>query len=404
MHRFPLACAQWLPAMHANYATGNQLTLLCGGDEYFPPLIAAIDAAEVSVHLETYMFADDACGRAVAAALARAARRGLTVCVLVDGFGSSAFSGTLLAPLTDDRVQVQIFRPEHNFWLLRRHRLRRLHRKLALIDGTRGFVGGINIISDRLPPEDAPRHDYALSIAGPLLRTIADDMRRLWNAVARANRRPGWQLPDTPPGEQAQGHQTAAFVVRDNLRHRHDIEQAYLTAISSARQRILIANAYFLPGRRFRKALLAAAARGVEVSLLLQGRREYPLVHFATQALYTRLLGAGIRVFEYRHSFLHAKVAVIDNDWVTVGSSNIDPFSLLLAREANIVARDPTLARTLREKLEAAIAQGSVELNAGQWKKGSLLTRLLRQACYTLIRVARGLIGVGRRPRPPPTD
>jgi cardiolipin synthase len=147
------------------------------------------------------------------------------------------------------------------------------------------------------------------------------------------------------PISGARGEQTAAFLVRDNILHRRDIEEAYLEAIAAAQQDILLANAYFLPGRRFRRALHDAVKRGVRVVILLQGRIEYRLLHYATQALYGRLLGAGIRIFEYRRSFLHAKVAVIDSHWATVGSSNIDPFSLLLAREANIVVKDPAVRR-----------------------------------------------------------
>jgi cardiolipin synthase len=147
----------------------------------------------------------------------------------------------------------------------------------------------------------------------------------------------------------------AALLIRDNLRHRHDIENAYLSAIAQARRDILVASAYFLPGRRFRKELLTAAKRGVCVSLLLQGRPDHLLLHYATQSLYERMLSAGVRVFEYAPAHLHAKVAVIDGDWATVGSSNIDPFSLLLAREANVVVRDAAFAAGLRACLATAI-------------------------------------------------
>jgi phosphatidylserine/phosphatidylglycerophosphate/cardiolipin synthase-like enzyme len=133
---------------------------------------------------------------------------------------------------------------------------------------------------------------------------------------------------------------------------RSQIERAYLKALGGARREVLIANAYFFPGRRFRRALAEAARRGVRVRLLLQGRAEYVLPHLATQSLYEPLLGAGVEIVEYHRSFMHAKVAVID-DWATVGSSNIDPFSLLLAREANVVVVDAGFAATLRERLLA---------------------------------------------------
>jgi cardiolipin synthase len=193
----------------------------------------------------------------------------------------------------------------------------------------------------------------------------------------------------------ARGEQAAAFVVRDNILHRRDIEEAYLEAIAAAQQDILLANAYFLPGRRFRRALHDAVKRGVRVVILLQGRIEYRLLHYATQALYGRLLGYGIRIFEYRRSFLHAKVAVIDGHWATVGSSNIDPFSLLLAREANIVVKDPLFANSLRESLEQAMRNGARELPIDSWKRLPWNSRLLRWASYNLVRTLVGIVGYG---------
>jgi cardiolipin synthase len=219
-------------------------------------------------------------------------------------------------------------------------------------------------------------------------------MRHVWRLVrwARLGHRP--EPPAVLPAAPAvRGTTAAALLIRDNLRHRRDIEHAYLRAIYSARHEIVIASAYFLPGRRFRKALLAAAKRGVSVKLLLQGRVEYVLQHYATQSLYDRMLSAGVRVFEYEKGFLHAKVAVIDRDWATVGSSNIDPFSLLLTREANVVVRDAAFAKELRASLEAAIEGAAREIRTDEHRRRSWLTRLADAAAYSLVRL---LIGVTR--------
>ncbi len=381
----------------AEFLTGNRLTLLNSGAEYFPALIAAIGDARQEVHLESYIFEDDTTGRAVASALGDAAKRGVTVRVLVDGFGSRDFSGALMPALLEAGVQALIYRPEIARFQLRRHRLRRLHRKLATIDGRVAFVGGINVIDDlNTPHQTPPRYDYAVRVEGPLVAPIRQALYRVWEIVvwARLQRR-YWvsrtALEDRPPA----GDQTAAFLVRDNLRHRRDIEDAYLEAIADAHEDILIANAYFLPGRRFRRALGDAAGRGVRVTILLQGRIEYRLLHYATQALYGKLLGAGIRIFEYRRSFLHAKVAVIDAHWSTVGSSNIDPFSLLLAREANVVVRDARFAGELRASLNKAMDEGAKELHPQLWRQLSWSARLLRWLSYNLVRVALGIAGYG---------
>jgi cardiolipin synthase len=382
-------------AAGSGFVAGNRLCLLESGAAYFPALIAAIDAAAYEVHLETYIFADDVTGRSVAAALARASRRGVAVRVLVDGFGARDFAGGLGASLAADRVEVMTYRPEVGRYGFRRHRLRRLHRKLTVVDGRIAFVGGINVIDDFDDgASSAARFDYAVSIEGPLVARIHSDMRHVWRLVrwASLGRRPPppAALPAAPP---VAGSTLAALRIRDNLRHRRDIENAYLNAIAQARREILIANAYFLPGRRFRKELLAAARRGVKVRLLLQGQTDHLLLHYATQSLYDRMLSAGVRIFEYDPAELHAKVAVIDDDWATVGSSNIDPFSLLLSREANVVVRDAILAGELRTSLETAIKVAAREIRPEDQRRRAWPARLASHIAYSL---ARFLVGVTR--------
>ena len=378
------------------YTAGNRLQLLRNGEAYFPALIAAIDRARHEVHLETYIFADDATGRDIAAALSRAAQRGVMVRLLVDGFGARDFDTGLGAGLGGDGVEVMVYRPEAGRYAFRRHRLRRMHRKLAVIDGEVGFAGGINIIDD-FDTGTSPRFDYAVRIEGPLVARLHLAVRHVWRLVrwAAMGRRPPPPAFVPPQRPAAVGSVQAALLLRDNLAHRHDIEYAYLDAVRSARGEILIANAYFLPGRRFRKALLRAAQRGVKVSLLLQGRSDHVLFHFATQALYDRMLAAGVRVFEYDRAELHAKVAVIDQDWATVGSSNIDPFSLLLAREANVVVRDPGFAAELRASLVETISAAAREVRAEHQRKRSWGARLASAFAYFLVRFMLGVTRYG---------
>ena len=383
--------------MAAEFKPGNRLTLLNSGAEYFPALLTAINEARHEVHLESYIFEDDNTGRAVAEALMTAARRGITVRLLVDGFGAPDFSTLLMPALIDAGVMALAYRPDIARFKMRRHRLRRLHRKLVVIDGEIAFVGGINIIDDLNSDDHLPaRYDYAVRVEGPVLLPIRHSMRRLWEIVTWVNMRHRYRTrPSSMPNPLPRGEQMAAFLVRDNIRHRHDIEDAYLAAIANAREYILIANAYFLPGRRFRRALREAAKRGVRVTILLQGRIEYRLFHYATQALYGKLLNAGIHLFEYRHSYLHAKVAVIDDQWATVGSSNIDPFSLLLAKEANLVVLDRPFAEQLRSSLERSMQEGARELPTQRWKQFPWYSHLLRWASYNLVRMAIGLLGYG---------
>lgn len=386
--------------MNAAFLPGNDIALLESGAQYFPALAKAIDAAACEIHLETYIFADDATGRRIAAALCAAAGRGVAVRVLVDGFGARDFAAGLGRELVAAGVQLEIYRPKISPWGLQRERLRRLHRKLAVIDGSIAFVGGINLIDDLNngdEPEVGPRYDYAVRVTGPLVARIHSSMRRLWRLIGwvRLQRRP----PDLPPPpcarEQPAGTITAAFVVRDNLQNRRAIEDAYLEAIAAARSEVLIASAYFLPGLRFRHALRAASGRGVAITVLLQGQVEYPLLHYATQALYRRLLADGVRIHEYRAGFLHAKVAVIDGQWATVGSSNIDPFSLLLNREANVVVKDAGFAAQLRASLQRAIAGSADAIDHADLRGLSLPARALRWVAYGLVQLMLGITRYG---------
>ncbi len=387
--------ADFLATAVPGLVAGNKLQLLRSGGEYFPALIAAIDAAAHEVHLEAYIFADDSTGRRVAAALTRAAQRGVAVRVLVDGFGAREFAAGLGATLAADRVEVLTYRPEAGQFGFRRHRLRRLHRKLSIVDGRIAFVGGINVIDDFDDGASASaRFDYAVRIEGPLAARVHATMRHVWRLVrwAHLGRRPPPPAA-LPPAPAIDGATAAVLLIRDNLSHRRDIENAYMEAIQAAGNEILVANAYFLPGRRFRKALLEAARRGVKVRLLLQGRSDHLLLHYATLALYDRMLSAGVRIFEYVPAELHAKVAVIDGDWATVGSSNIDPFSLLLSREANVVVRDAAFAGDLRASLQAAIDGAAKEIRTEDQRHRSWLERFASTAAYGVVRF---LLGVTR--------
>jgi len=378
------------------FLEGNRVELLQTGDEYFPALLRDVDAAREDVHLETYIFADDPTGRQVAQALARAARRGVTVRLLVDGFGASNLLPALRQILEPSGVLIQVFRPEVGRFRLRRSRMRRMHRKLALIDQRIAYCGGINVLDDRDGrAEGAPRFDFAVRLQGPVVAEVHDALRRLWMLVAftRVHRHHGPSMAPRAPQPPFADGRGVAFVVRDNFRNRHAIEEAYLEAIGRARHEIIIANAYFLPGKRFRRALFDAVARGVKVRLLLQGRREYFWVHYATRASYAGLLRAGIEIHEYLTSWHHAKVAVVDGQWVTVGSSNIDPFSLLLAREANIVTTDAGLADNLRARLELAMASGSAEVHAEALARWSWIDHLLAAAGSRLGRLVSAVAG-----------
>jgi cardiolipin synthase len=399
------------------------LALLQSGEEFFPALIAAIDGATQWVQLETYIFNLHGAGLLVAEALVRAAERGVSVQVLVDGIGTEPLSHDWQIKFSACAIEWCVYSPLvaglGSLAILVPDSWRRLHRKLCVVDQRLLFCGGINVLDDFYDPNYGDlthaRFDFAMAATGPLVAEAVDAMALLWwrvkagysarqrhlsaawervKAAGYGGRVDASALPARRPatarkrGLVAQPEAKAVLVLRDNLRNRGSIEKAYLRAINNSRQEVLIANAYFLPGGRLRRALVRAARRGVKVTLLLQGRYEYFMPYHAARPVYDKLLSVGIELYEYEQSFLHAKVAVVDGHWATVGSSNLDPLSLLLAREANVVVEDDAFAADLRTRLLSAIAGQGRRIDAASYGQRPLGQRVLGRIAYALMRLA----------------
>lgn len=335
-------------------SASDRFRLLENGEEYFPCVFDAIARARESVLLETFILFEDEVGHKLHAALVAAARRGVRVALTVDGFGSHDLSPAFIAGLVDAGVQFCTFSPRPRLFGVRTHIFRRMHRKLVAIDAEVAFVGGLNFSAQHLYRfGPLAKQDYAVEIRGPFARHVHDFLARAMPGACPPSLDgplAGYEAPDpcTHPAR-------ACLVTRDNHRHRNDIEFAYLDAIRLARREVIIANAYFLPGYRLLHALCEAAARGVRVRLLLQGKPDMPWVARAGGLLYAHLQDAGVQILEYVERPFHGKVAVVDDSWATVGSSNLDPLSLSLNLEANLVIRDEAFARHLRSRLETLI-------------------------------------------------
>ena len=397
-----------MPHSSALLRAGHAIELLQGSAEYFPALIAAIDGAEFEVRIETYIFDFTGAGAEVGYALERAARRGVAVAVLVDGVGCPDAPTPWRHRLAHAGVQWEVYSPPGRLGLLVPGQWRRLHRKLCVVDSRVGFCGGINILDDFHDPNhgalEAPRFDFALRVTGPLVQDMRAVVLGQWMRQRARNRLRHAQLlgameslrgvPSTLPVEAGPaGDARAALVLRDNLRNRVEIERAYLRAIGRAREEIIIANAYFVPGGKLRRALQQAARRGVRVCLLLQGRYEYFMQYYAARPVFDALLRAGVELHEYAPSFLHAKVAVIDGHWATVGSSNLDPLSLLLAREANVVVDDVAFAAQLRARLQEAMAHGGVRMDPAEFAGRPFLQRAKERLALVVMRLALAVQG-----------
>jgi len=354
--------------MNSHWVPGNRITLLENGEGFYPRVFDSIAAAKQEVLLETFIVFDDKVGRQLQQALLLAAGRGARVDVLVDGWGSPDLPSTFMQPLQEAGVKLRSFEPAKRLFGARINVLRRMHRKLVVVDGQRAFVGGINYSADHLADfGPLAMQDYAVEIEGPLVRQIQafcraslsgpQPERHQWLERWRQRRDRTQDVPSEGGDIAAEEGARAAFVTRDNRNNRNDIERHYRAAVRTARHRVLIANAYFFPGYQLLRDLRHAARRGVQVDLLLQGRPDQAWVQRTSELLYGYLMRAGVRVYLYAERPLHAKVAVVDDRWATVGSSNLDPTSLSLNLEANIVVRDATFATQLREKIEQLMQQ-----------------------------------------------
>lgn len=357
--------------MNSHWVPGNRISLLENGEGFYPRVFESIAAAEHEVLLETFILFDDKVGRALQEALLCGAGRGAKVSVLVDGWGSPDLPLSFMQPLHRAGVELRSFEPAQRLFGNRINVLRRMHRKLVVVDGRRAFVGGINYSADHLADfGPLAKQDYTVEVEGPLVGQIQafcraslstpQPARRLWLQRWREHRARADADADSPDDHitaTAESGMRAAFVTRDNCSNRNDIERHYRAAVRSASQRVLIANAYFFPGYRLLRDLRRAAKRGVQVDLLLQGQPDVPWAQRASELLYGYLMRVGVRVHLYSERPLHAKVAVVDDRWATVGSSNLDPTSLSLNLEANVVVRDAAFAINLREQIEKLMQQ-----------------------------------------------
>jgi cardiolipin synthase len=350
--------------MRFPWRAGNRLNLLINGEAFFPLVFAAIRAAEREVLIETFILFEDKVGSQLQAELIAAAERGVSVELTVDGYGSADLSGAFVTALCEVGVRVHMFDPQPRLLGMRTNLFRRMHRKLVVIDGRQAFVGGINFSADHLAdygPE--AKQDYAVEVEGPVVQDIQQYVQAMLVPPERL-RRGGPRWARTKPDSQAAGQ--AQLTIRDNRKHRNDIERQYLLAIRSARQRLLIANAYFFPGYRLLREIRRAALRGVRVELILQGQPDMPIARFSARILYDYLLRGGVRILEYDSRPLHGKVALVDDQWATVGSSNLDPLSLSLNLEANLIIRDRTFNRQLFEHLQALASEHCQAISQAQ--------------------------------------
>ena len=390
----------------------NTLHLLEGGVNYFSSLIGLIQAAKKEIFLEVYIFSADAQAEQIAKELADAARRGVEVRLIVDWIGS--------APLPFEKMlrDAGVHFSYYNKAWFGKLGFSRTHRKIAVIDEAYAVVGGINICDDRLTSQGqalgAPRWDLAIVATGHIVEKVhatflrqwhrlADDAMHLKNVIKRLLEHEAPWSSKHYLGIRHGNKPSIAFIARDNLHHRRDIERAYLKAIGQAQEEIWLVTPYFIPGRKLRKALIRAADRGVQVNLLI-GKNEFAIVDWAVPSLYGQFLSSGISIYEHQKDQLHSKVMVVDRRWVTLGSSNCDPLSFLVNHEANWVIRNHAIIKDIRCKIaDRAQESGSLVLMENFQRRSSFL-KVLHWSIYNLIRLVMRIAAVGTRDKPLPWD
>lgn len=348
--------------MNFSWREGNQLRLLENGDQFFPCVSAAIQRAERSLLLETFILFEDDVGNALHSDLLAAAQRGVKVEVIVDGYGSHDLSDAFVNTLTEAGVRFLYYDPRPLVLGMRTNVFRRLHRKIVVVDDALAFVGGINFSAEHntdYGPE--AKQDYAVEVTGPVVLDIARYVQQAIGSKQTTRRWWGGRSPRLAVNAMP-GDAQVLFVYRDNDDHRDDIEQHYLDMLRKAKQDVIIANAYFFPGYRLLREMRSAAQRGVRVRLIVQGEPDMAIVKVGAEMLYNYLVDAGVEVYEYCRRPLHGKIAVQDQHWATVGSSNLDPLSLSLNLEANLIVHDSTFNQTLRDNLEALLQHDCVRV------------------------------------------
>lgn len=366
--------------MKRPWVEGNSVELLINGEAYYPRVFEAMAGAREEILLETFIIFDDKVGQQLQKVLIDAANRGVRVEVAVDGYGTADLPDSFVAALTDAGVSFHVFDPQPRLAGMRTNLFRRLHRKVVVIDGERAFIGGINYSADHLGDfGPMAKQDYAVEVTGPVVAQVHASSRRLMAPVLEP---PSEVRPVTQPT----GQSTAVLIERDNRLRSTDIEIHYLQALRAAQRRVVVANAYFFPGYRLLRELRNAARRGVEVTLILQGQPDMRWVRALSRLLYNYLLRDGVRIHEYCQRPLHGKVALVDEQWSTVGSSNLDPLSLSFNLEANLFIRDPAFNQHLYEHLRTLADEQCKPVTLERMIRGYWWRAPLIFACFHVIR------------------
>lgn len=373
------------------YHSSNNLKLLEGAENFFPVLQDCIKQAKKEIHFQTYIFADDSTGKSISESLIKAAKRGVKVFLILDAYGSNFLSKEFVTNLIDNGISLKwfsptIFKKKANFG-------RRLHHKVVVIDKKIAIVGGINI-ADRYKgtKNNPPWLDYSVLIKGPVVKEIYNRCIELWNRkiiLKKRKRKKHYHKEIIYP--------LIKVNINDYLQgHKREITLSYKRAFRNAKNKIIILSAYFIPGITVRRLLKEARTRGVEVIVLSSVSSDIKFVQFASKYLYSWILKHNIKIYEWKPSVLHAKVAIVDDYWVTIGSYNLNYLSEYISVELNVEILDPNnngFTKLLLKNIENKIKNECDEINLMKYyKQNNVFIRALEWISYYLFRYSMKLL------------
>ena len=358
----------------------KNLELVYSGKDYFARLEAIIRDAQFEIHLQMYLFENDATGKRIVTALKEAALRKVEIYVLLDGFGSLSFPAELLKELKFSGINIRFFAPlfsTYTFYLGRR-----LHRKVVVADAKVALVGGINI-ADKYhgSTTEKPWLDYAVQLNGE----IAKPLQQLCHDIYFKKR----ELKNTKikSAFHIQKDTSVCILQNDWLKGKNEICDGYIKSIRQAKKEIIIVGSYFLPGIRIIRALKKASKNKVTIKLILSGKSDLPMTRRATCFLYNKLLNYNIELYEWDQSVLHGKVAVIDGNWSTIGSFNLNNLSSYGSLEMNIEIGSVSFSTQFRTHLNGIIAQCQRVTKESLKTKTTVMTKFINLISYVITRI-----------------
>lgn len=374
-----------METLTGEYSLNNRVTLVRGGKPYFDHLVHLISSAEETVHLQTYIFAEDETGRIVLDALKQACRRGVKVFLMVDGYASQSLSKSIIKEIRQSGIKFKFFEP-----LFRSSRFymgRRLHHKLCVADRRFAMVGGVNIANHYSDFDKPAWLDFAIHVEGEVVQELFVLCQKTWNGfqpLLRAPKQRSVPFFQIPPDVRSKVRMRR----NDWVRRKNQIASSYLEMFKTAQSDILILSSYFLPGSVFRKAIKNAIERGVKVTVILAGVSDIKMAKMAERYMYEWLLSKGITIYEYNQTILHGKLAICDNRWLTLGSFNVNDISTYASVELNLDVDDPRFAKDVYTYLNQNVIPSSVQVSTDYLAgNSSLWKRFLRWGSFSITRV-----------------